>query len=121
MQCSEEQGSAVNYSAVQCSVVVLGTALPCTATNIAVVSNTVQNKGARKCTPMGRNRKSSSFFLIVSVPEVMKLTLMLFSEGINWAIFCVLWQKCYCALAQQIVEEKRHLVNKNLSFVTSGN
>ena len=32
---------------------------------------------------MGKNRKSSTFFLIFSVPEVTKMTVTRFSEGIN--------------------------------------
>ena len=39
---------------------------------------------------LGKNRKSSTFFLIFCVPEVTKLTLTLFFEGIDLSDFFVL-------------------------------
>ena len=67
----------------------------------------------------GRNRNSSPIFSIFSIPGGTQLTLTLIFKGINWYFF-VLLQKCYCALAQSAWKSKRHLVNKNLSFVTPG-
>ena len=52
--------------------------------------------------PMGKNRKSSTFF---SIPGVTKLTLMLFIVGNNWANLLVLLKLCYCALAQPMGEK----------------
>lgn len=63
----------MNCSAVQCSVVVFCTALPCTATNIAALSNNVhnntalsnnvQNSTATKCTSIHHHYDSPLFFL----------------------------------------------------------
>ena len=48
------QFSAVNFSAVQCGVVQLCAALPCTATHINALSNYVWINTALKCSPIPR-------------------------------------------------------------------
>ena len=72
----------MNCSAVQCSVVVFCTALPCTATNIAALSNNehnntalsnnVQNSTATKCTSIHHHYDSPFIFFI-------------FIKSANWA------------------------------------
>ena len=60
-------------------------------------------------------------FLIFSIPEETKLTLLPFFKGITWAIFLFFCSSDIVQQPNKQVKSKGQLVNINLSFVTSTN
>ena len=73
------------------------------------------------CTAKGNWAKTENPLLFL-VPEVSKLTLRLFFEGIDLFDFFLFF--CISAIVDQLNQREKsngQLVNENLSFVPSGN